>query len=569
MKKMLIIISFFFLATTLFSQTVWNKVWTMEQVPFMMENWGSEMSIVKAGFDTDEDGWGEFICGYSDSDSNHVLMYEATGDNQYELVWYWNYPTAANSFPGIAVGDVDNNGKIDLVFGIPMQVSTLAINPPRVYIFEWSGVEGENKYGREQPDGSFKPTNETHFDIPDNTDWRPYSLTIEDIDNDNINELVVGARQTDRGREVLVASVAGGDLSGFGYWVTEYNYIHAEGGSNYCTVTGDLDNDGDSDIFEMVWNMFTLRFHECTGPDSYENVNNFEQLYSDAGIDYGSLDGAKIVDINGDGNNEFLMAATDRNTLFIIQNVTDLASVTPDDIVEFYHIPIKIKENGVPATTGGFRAMYIADPDQDGNLSMMIAGERNGQIYDLEFVGEGDPADSTNWELTVAYDIYDDAANDVGGLDSAAVKVFPRLFYGHPAEDMDGDGLNEYLFINYSTQKDQWAQEPYLTIIEADKATSVRPVDGLIPATLELSQNYPNPFNPTTTINFSVPENSGQIKLAVYDILGRVVSTLVDEELSSGNYNIEFDASNLPSGIYMYRLSSGSNTQTMKMILQK
>ena len=140
MKKAILLVSFLLITTSLFSQTVWNKVWTMEQVPFQLEDWGSEMSIVKAGFDTDEDGWGEFICGYSDTDSNHVLMYEATADNTYELVWYWNYPTAANTFPGIAVGDVDNNGKVEIVIGIPMQVSTETPNPPRVFTFVLSNI---------------------------------------------------------------------------------------------------------------------------------------------------------------------------------------------------------------------------------------------------------------------------------------------------------------------------------------------------------------------------------------------------------------------------------------------
>ncbi len=568
MKKTILLISFLLITTSLFSQTVWNKVWTMEQVPFQLEDWGSEMSIVKAGFDTDEDGWGEFICGYSDTDSNHVLMYEATADNTYELVWYWNYPTAANTFPGIAVGDVDNNGKVDIVIGIPMQVSTAAPNPPRVFVFEWNSVQGENKYGRDQGDGTFKPTNETHFDIPDDTDWRPYSLTVEDVDKDEVNELVIGVRSGGRGREVLIASVAGGDLSGFGYWVTEFSFANNESGSNYCTVTGDLDNDGNMEIFEMVWNMFTLRIFENTGADTYENVNNLEQIYTDEGIDYGALDGLRVVDINGDGKNELFMAGTEpQNTLFIIQNITDVSTITKDDITEFYHIPLNIRTNGLP-TIGKLRAMYVADPDQDGNLSLMIAGEKNGQIFDLEYKGEGDLADSTNWELTIAYDIYEDAANDIGA-DSAAANIFPRLFYGSPATDMDGDGLNEYVFVNYATQKLVWQQQPYVTIIEADKATSVEPLNNLIPETLELSQNYPNPFNPTTNIEFSIPENSGHVKLTVYDILGRVVTTLVNQEKSAGNYSIKFDASNLPSGIYMYKLSTNSNTKTMKMILQK
>ena len=567
MKKTLLLISLLFMASSLFAQTVWNEVWNMQQMPFQPENVGSEMSIVKAGFDTDGDGWGEFICGYSDTDSNHVMMYEATGDNTYGLVWYWHYSTAANTFPGIAVGDIDNNGKVDIVIGIPMQITGDAPNPPRIFIFEWNGVQGENKYGREQGDGTFKPTNETHFDIPDNTDWRPYSLTIEDVDKDGVNELVVGVRMGGRGREVLVASVAGGDLSGFGYWVTEYNFAQSEGGSNYCTVTGDLDNDGNTDIFEMVWNMFTLRIFENTGPDTYENVNNFEQLYSTEGIDYGALDGLRVVDINGDGKNEMFIAGTEpNNTLFIAQNINDVSAMTADDIVEFYHIPRKIRANGNP-TDGKFRAMYVADPDQDGKLSLMIAGERNGQIYDLEYKGEGDLADSTSWELTIAYDQYEAAAVDLGA-DSAST-LTPRFFYGSPAVDMDGDGLSEYVFVNYSTDKDVWPNDAYVRVIEADKASAVESTDNLIPETMELTQNYPNPFNPTTVIEFAVPKNSGHVTLSIYDILGREIATLVDNELNAGNYKVQFDASNLPSGIYMYRLSSNIGSKTMKMILQK
>ena len=80
MKKPLLIISFLLIATSLFSQTVWNKVWTMEQVPFMLEDWGSEMSIVKAGFDTDEDGLANYAVGAEvgtiGSDTGALLRYQ-------------------------------------------------------------------------------------------------------------------------------------------------------------------------------------------------------------------------------------------------------------------------------------------------------------------------------------------------------------------------------------------------------------------------------------------------------------------------------------------------------------
>jgi phosphodiesterase/alkaline phosphatase D-like protein len=97
-----------------------------------------------------------------------------------------------------------------------------------------------------------------------------------------------------------------------------------------------------------------------------------------------------------------------------------------------------------------------------------------------------------------------------------------------------------------------------------------------IAPTFELSQNYPNPFNPTTTINYTIPvvdanfaSTTNNVKLTVYDVLGREMSVLVNEKKPAGNYEIKFDGSELTSGIYFYKLSVGNFIQTKKMILMK
>lgn len=81
-------------------------------------------------------------------------------------------------------------------------------------------------------------------------------------------------------------------------------------------------------------------------------------------------------------------------------------------------------------------------------------------------------------------------------------------------------------------------------------------------------QNYPNPFNPTTRISFTIPEKS-QIKLKVFDVLGREVTNLADGVYEAGKYEVIFDASKLPSGIYFYNLTTGTNSTTKKMMLIK
>lgn len=87
-----------------------------------------------------------------------------------------------------------------------------------------------------------------------------------------------------------------------------------------------------------------------------------------------------------------------------------------------------------------------------------------------------------------------------------------------------------------------------------------------IPTKFELLQNYPNPFNPSTKISWQSPVSSHQ-SLKIYDVLGNEVATLVDEYKEAGNYEVEFDASKLSSGIYFYKLRAGSFVETKKMIL--
>jgi hypothetical protein len=86
--------------------------------------------------------------------------------------------------------------------------------------------------------------------------------------------------------------------------------------------------------------------------------------------------------------------------------------------------------------------------------------------------------------------------------------------------------------------------------------------------TYDLSQNYPNPFNPSTTIKYQIP-NDGNVTLKVYDILGREVTTLVDEFKNEGRYEVNFNASKLASGVYIYKIQSGDFISSKKMLLIK
>jgi len=101
-----------------------------------------------------------------------------------------------------------------------------------------------------------------------------------------------------------------------------------------------------------------------------------------------------------------------------------------------------------------------------------------------------------------------------------------------------------------------------------DAATGIEQLDTALPVTYELEQNYPNPFNPTTNIRFSIPQ-ADQVTVKVHNMLGQEVATLVNGFMNQGTYQIDFDATDLPTGIYVYSIVSGSFSSAKKMMLVK
>ncbi|MCC5942908.1 MAG: T9SS type A sorting domain-containing protein [Balneolaceae bacterium] len=98
--------------------------------------------------------------------------------------------------------------------------------------------------------------------------------------------------------------------------------------------------------------------------------------------------------------------------------------------------------------------------------------------------------------------------------------------------------------------------------------TQPREVDSTLPDAIALQQNYPNPFNPTTQIRYELPQQS-DVRITVYDMVGRQVATLVNETVQAGTHTVNFDASNLSSGVYLYRLQAGSTTLSRKLTVIK
>ena len=156
-----------------------------------------------------------------------------------------------------------------------------------------------------------------------------------------------------------------------------------------------------------------------------------------------------------------------------------------------------------------------------------------------------------------------------GNLDAAtsadsATDDFKRAKFNYDFVESDG---------SHGIHNTKYARGLLISAIENFTPTGVELIDDQKPKEYSLQQNYPNPFNPSTSISFSIP-NRQHVRLQVYDIVGNLVSTLINEDMAPGSYRIRWNGNNsdnsqVPSGIYFYTLEAGSFKQTKKMILIK
>jgi len=255
-------------------------------------------------------------------------------------------------------------------------------------------------------------------------------------------------------------------------------------------------------------------------------------------------------------------------------------SFTPNDRVRYYEGNLTIQYSDL-----------VKDPDPDNNLQLLLKGTVVfpnvsiilPQVLEFGKINQGDTLtrkfDMTNTSLTylmidsivivgedasdftlvnttlpqrIEQDIVYQAsvrfiAGNIGSKD-AKIYVYNNDLFGA------GYGANEIIIMAESKQRDE-------------NAIDVKLLDE-IPTVYNLYQNYPNPFNPTTKIEYAIPEAS-KVRLVVYNSLGQEVATLINEEQAVGRYRIDFNASNLPSGIYFYRIQADKFISVKKMMLLK
>ncbi len=334
---------------------------------------------------------------------------------------------------------------------------------------------------------------------------------------------------------------------------------------NNCMINGDYNGDGFDDIIvtrlmDHYWGSISIYF----GGKSLNSIPNLELnglLYAEF-AKYSTMLG----DVNKDGCDDLIVSSkTDSNpypkTAFLFWGGNKLGF---DNCTQFADTQIY-----------GLFLSALGDINGDCYKDFFIAGGKRDVFLGEKQMDPMKPFYSfRKWMCDGIGDINKDgfgdfvrtSANEIEvHLGSSAVDTIPDFIlkqrgYLYYLGDIDGNSTIELGYQDYS---------PTITmsIYAVLNGTSVND-EKQLPEKYSLAQNYPNPFNPTTRISYSIAE-SGFVTLKVFDILGREVSTLVNEVKPAGRFEVEFSASELPTGTYIYRLTAGNYQTINKMLLLK
>jgi len=320
----------------------------------------------------------------------------------------------------------------------------------------------------------------------------------------------------------------------------------------------------------------TIQFNKRLNPISAEDNNNYS-FSNNLQISQSTL--------MPDSETVSLKTSTlQKNTNYnlTIKNVEDRAGkmITPNPVVETLVLPSKgngtQKQNQfVQATSSSWVQNYSPDNviNNSGNnidSSRWLSATPMPDTISLD-MGQINPLSSLRisfykWESGCLYKYSVFSSKNAHSWQSLIQNVWSDSTQWTEV-DFDSTNARYIKIVLTQSNQSQWAS---IWKIEA-YGTSSGLNDNLtpdIPSKFELSQNYPNPFNPSTKIDFSVPRNSN-VEIIIYDILGNKVTELVNGFKDAGNYTVVFNASNLSSGIYFYRLRAGNFAETKKMILLK
>ena len=539
------------------------------------ESWGSG-GLFPAGppwnmvgpYDFDNDGFGDFVVSssYAGQYCNGAYHYEAVSNDSIEIQWVYTFYDLScdyDAYSSIAVGDLDGDNNQEIISLVDTSPGVSGQNG--LQVFEWS------------PDSmSFLSSPSYTWNMGLDSVWEAAQILVEDLDGDLKDEIVVSIMD---GPWEQIGNGGSSRLMIFELDTVFYDTTYNDDGtintisdsalfsvefeddswtnwSGYNISTGDLDNDGFTEIYIVAFDFYHVIVFENTMENEYEYQTDF--YVSSEAYEFGNQS-LIITDMNGDGYNELFAATSGTKSgeipltpgkLYGAGNVEDVSLLTFSDF------------NYFASYEGGLRQIVAGDADNDGNPNLYLAGHYDEALYDWEYIGQ-DPLNASSYSEHVIF--MDDTTDDGGfGLDQGKVRV-AKLFVG----DLDNDEVGDIVFTSASFAADK----SHIYFLEHSGVLDVRKDKETTPDEISISQNYPNPFNPLTKFVYTI-NNPGVASLKIYDVTGKLIYTVFDAYREIGTFEEEWrsvDENNqaVSSGVYFYNLSIATGSVTKKMVLSK
>jgi hypothetical protein len=570
--------------------------------------------------DMDGDGKMEIIAtDYSNGGRVHVLEY--VNDENLEVVWSSpireGIESSGSTPRWVKKGDLDGDGFPEIIFPLSNGSSD-----DKLVVYEYTG--NDNDYGT-APATSFLAD---IFSVSGVGDFRTNREEGEvyDFDGDGRDELIMANR--DNATYIIGVS---GSFPGFasfqiegGLPATHPNNTFSAG-SWWHSLPVDYDGDGTKEIVNHYWNNYGFWSIEPTGPNTYtypDGTNTggdvfgpyYYEFTKASSVDGVAFMGIAAADVDGDGKEEIAGIVYPSYDVSLISQPMSASGVDVWDDSSKFAI-LKLRDDLITRPTLAYWGIHAADLDNDGNDEIYIGGFYGENVISIKYNGTGDILDGANYDVTYLYPgesiaettwekiTIQDSAGVVDTFYSMDVWENPGVMQISSGDIIGNDGKDElvvcYQSGSYSGSPiydstevltrtwngSSWDESTVFVFNENSIQIRVLEMDGTVginarnlnvvtPDKYVLEQNYPNPFNPTTTINFSLPLDK-QISLTVYDVLGKEVKTLLDnEDLKKGTYQVTWDGTNnfnqkVASGNYIYTLRFGNFSKSAKMTLLK
>ena len=436
----------------------------------------------------------------------------------------------------VKVIDLDNDGDLDIVGGSETTPTTTSKG------LAWWRNNGNNIWERFTIDESF-----IHV----------MSVDVADINNDGFKDIVATSWQLN---EVAWWKNSGDPTQSWTKYIIKTNYTNA-----HDAKCADIDNDGDVDV---IIASYALGEIDICFNDGNPSSNWQSSVLTSS---FGGVLSLLIKDMDKDGDLDILGTASDANLISWWENSGS------NPINWLYH--------NIDSNFDGSSDLYVIDMNNDGLYDVIAGGWKSNQV--AYWICNN--LQNNSWskfivssQLLIPAGVSGGDLDEDGDVDIVAVGKVPgelviyqnsnfnwtKIVLTNDFEggedvqilDLDGDGALDIVSVASSGKLVWWQNETPVRIFNGPNNHT--------PQKFGLEQNYPNPFNPTTTIRYRLSKTSF-VTLKVYHVLGNEIATLVNEEKPAGNYEFNFDGTQLTSGVYLYQLKVGNFTNTKKMVLIK